>query len=334
MNRLFIFFSALAIAFSLTSCDNKVKPDESESYPLAILINEGGYHTPIDMIGYNEDALELEGTSMSGANEMPPMGEFHGIFMDNAGNGYPLLSNYDMMPVIDMSRFKVTENNILTDLSNPVAMTLAGSNMYVLNDPDTSAYISVYSTIAGYKLIAKVPVSNGGSALYVDNDFMYVAGKTGIEIYGHTTHKLEKNVVTPAEPKYFMVTNLSYITVSCPGYGLCTFDIPTQTISDSIEVPVGPSGQMYIGKDINDILTFTDTEVCLTNITSKSHQIIYTGKGITGVGRSANSKYTYIAVDGGTKHLVYNDKREKLSEFSTPAGSYNYIFTKRIIYND
>ena len=334
MNRTLAFLTALALAFTFTSCDNKIKPEENESYPLAILINEGAYHSPIDMIGYNEEALELEGTSMSGANEMPPKGEFHGMFMDNAGNGYPLLSNYDMMPVIDMSRFKITENNILSDLSNPVAMTLAGSNMYILNDPDTTAYISVYSTLANYKLIAKVPVSNGGSAIYVDNDFMYIAGKKGIEIYGHATHKLEKTVQTPAEPKKFMVTNTSFITVSCPGYGLCTFDIPTQTISDSIEVPVGTSGDMHLGKDINDVLTYTDSEVCLTNISSKSHQIIYTGKGITGVGRSANSKYTYIAVDGGAKHLVYNDKREKLSEFSTPAGSYNYIFTKRIIYKD
>jgi hypothetical protein len=288
----------------------------------------------MDMIGFNEEALELEGTSMSSSNQSPLKGEFHGLLMDNAGNGYPLLSNYDVFAVVEMSRFKIVENNLITDLVKPVAMTLAGSNLYIINQPDTSTCISVYSTIANYKLIAKVPVSHGASAIYVDNDFMYVGGDKGIEIYSHNASKLVATVKTPAPAKDFLMTNPSSITVSCPGYGLCSFDIATQTIADSLAVPVGENGHMYIGKDINDIITFTDTQVWTSNIASNYSQLLYEGQGITGVGRSANTKLTYIAVNGGSTQLVFNDNKEKQAEFSTPAGPYNYLFTKRLIYKD
>lgn len=333
--RLFIVMATTVLAF--TSCNNKQKPDDSEMYSLVILINEGGPDSFMDMIGYNEDDLVLEGMSMGEANDAPLQGEFKGMLMDGAGYGYPLLANKDMYAKVDLTRFKIEENNLLTDLSNPKALTLAGYNLYILNEgshPDSSANIVVYSTLYDYKKIAKIPVNKGGTDIYVDNTYMYVAGKEGIELYGHNSHELEQTVKTPTEPKRFFFNNNSSITVSCPGTGLCTFDLATFTILSTLEVPMNEAGDMGPGKDQNDILTFTDTEVYLSNLATNSTQKIYTGTGITGAARSINTKHTFVATEGGTKQLVFNDLREKVAEFSTPAGEYTYLFSKRVIYED
>lgn len=338
MNRAKLLFIATSLLIIATSCNNKNKPTDYNTYSLTILINEGGYQTPMDMIGFNEDALKLEGKSMSNSNETPLQGEFRGLTMDAMGYGYPLLSNYDRYAQVDMTRFKVVENNLLTDLAEPVAMTVAGYNLYILNNGksngsgnDTLSYVSVYSSIYQFQLIGKVYVSKGGTALYVDDDYIYIAGKEGVEAYSHMTNSKDYVAKTPTKPMQFLITGDKNLAVSCPGYGICVFDTNTKTITNSIEVPIGPHGDMAHGKDANDIFTYTDTEVYLSNIGSSSTQKIYEGSSITGVGRSPNTQYTYIADENGTQQHVFNDKREEIASFSTPEGSYTYIFSKRIV---
>lgn len=341
MNKL-LKFAAIASAILLSvSCDRNNAPDVKERYPLVVLINEGGYQAPMDMIGYNEEKLTLEGTSMSKSNDTPLRGEFHGMIMDAAVYGYPLMSNYDAYAQVDMSRFKIVENSILTDLAQPKAMTIAGYYLYIVNDgkanstaADSAAFVSVYSTLQEYELIGKVNIKKGGTAIYVDDEYIYIAGKDGIDLYSHQTQTLDIHIETPSEPKQFLVMNNNSIMVSCPGYGICLFDINTKTIMQSMKVPVGPEGIMAFGKDPNDVITYTDTEVYITNISANSSLKIYEGTGITGVGHSPNTYYTYISDSNGERQLVFNEKREQIASFSAPKGSYSYLFTNRIIYNE
>lgn len=341
MNKLLKIVAIAAALLGSISCNKNNTPDVKEKYPLVVLINEGGYQTPMDMIGYNEDKLELEGTSMANSNEMPLRGEFHGIVMDATGQGYPLMSNYDVYAQVDMSRFKIVENNVLTDLAQPKAMTISGYYLYVLNEgkadsngADSAAYVSVYSSIHQYQLVGKVNIKKGGTAIYVDDDYIYIAGKDGIDLYSHQTKALTIHVETPAEPKQFLVKDNSSIMVSCPGYGICLFDLNTKTIMQTMEVPVGANGVMSVGKDPNDVITFTDTEVYITNVSANSSLKIYEGTSITGVGHSPNTFYTYISDSNGERQLVFNEKREQIASFSAPKGSYSYLFTNRVIYKE
>lgn len=335
MNKLKLIFIAVAAVAITSSCNKNKGPEVKDTYPLTILINEGGYQQEIDMIGFNEKDLKTEDRTLSSSGNSSVKGEFRGLLMDALGNGYVLLSNYDMFSQIDMSRFKVVENNLLTDLSNPLSMTLAGANIYVLNkgkDTDTCSYVSVYSTLYDYKLIGKVNVKKGASDIYVDDNYIYIAGKKGIELYNHSNQALAKVIETPAEPVKFMTTGSTYLLVSCPGEGICVCDITTQRISKTVKVAINETGDLIPGKDINDVITYTSNEVYYTNVNTGHSEKIYEGEGITGAGRSFNTGFTYISVSEGTKQLVFNDKREQIYEFSTPSGSYTYLFNKRIIY--
>lgn len=336
MNRIKQLFIVAALLVAATSCNNKNKPEESKTYPLVVLINEGGDQMPMDMIGYNEGDLEYEGISMSGNNEQPLMGNFHGLIMDTSNNGYLLMSNRDGYAQVDMSRFKILSTNLLEGLSRPVSMTLYGTNLYILNDGKdaaTSAYISIYNTTLGYQYIGKMTVNKGGTALLADENFFYVAGNEGIEMYNIIDGSC-KIIETPTRPVHFMVTGNQSVAVSCPGYGICIFDLTTKTIRDSMEVPVGPQGKMAVGKDANDIITFTDKEVYITNIASNSSQLIYEGEAITGAGRSPNTKYTYISESNGASQYIFNDQREQVAMFTAPEGNYSYLFTNRIVYSE
>ncbi len=335
MNKIKLLLIAAAAITIVSSCNRNNDPDVKDTYPLTILINEGGYQQGIDMIGFNERDLIPEDRSLSSVGNTDVRGEFRGILMDAIGNGYVLLSNYDMFSQIDMARFKVAESNLLTDLANPLSLTLAGSNIYVLNkgkDTDTCSYVSVYSTLYDYKLIGKVNVKKGASDIYVDDNYIYIAGKKGIELYNHSNQALAEVIETPAEPVRFMTTGSIYLIVSCPGAGICVYDMTTHRISKTINVAINEDGDLVPGKDPSDVMTYTSNEVSYTNINTAHSDKIYEGEGITGVGRSFATNYTYISVMDGTKQIVFNDKREQISEFSTPSGSYTYLFNKRVIY--
>lgn len=333
MKKILLFIS---LALALSACKKEPSPTYI-SYPLAILINEGGYESEIDMLAFNEKDLVLEDNTLRSSNDAVPRGEFHGLFMDGSGASYALLSNQDRLVQLDLARFKLLENNILSDLAQPTAMSISGYYLFVLNNgkvtSDTSsAYISVYAAADNYALKLKHKVNKGSNDIFVDDTYIYVAGPTGIEVYDVQTFIHIKTVPTPTAPKRFLVEPNSHITVSCPGYGLCNFDFNTLVIIDSLEVPVGASGKMAIGRDNSEIYTYTDTGVYISSIPSQHYEQVYAGTGITGVGRSTSTHYTYISTEGGTKQLVFDDKRELLKEISTPSGGYTYLYSTRIIY--
>ncbi len=330
MKKFLILFATLAV---LASC-GPIGPD-FETYNVAIMINEGGPQMPIDMIGFNEDDLVEETKRMSTNNESQLIGTFHGLLADSYGYGYPLLSDHDGLGKIDLSRFKIEDQNFVTELSNPVAMCVVGENLYVLNNgrDGVAANIKVYSMVDGYNIIETIPVNEGGTAMFEVGGNIYICGKAGLEVYEYASKMLIKTIELPARPMEIAVSpNGSNIIVSCKDYGISIIDYTTDRLVKNIQVPVGPKGRIIFGRKASHILSYSGDVVYQTDITTDKYEEVYRGNSIRGIGVSPNSEYIYIADDNGATQRVFSEGAKKqLAEVYTSEGDYCYMFSARLI---
>ncbi len=335
MRKRIVFF-VLAAAAVLSSCNlTSTAGDNMLLDNMVVLFNSAGEDKPLDIIEFNETEMLKSDISMSTANSQPPYGALKGIMIGLNGMAYLLTSSVDALVSVDLNRFKVMEPDLLNKLASPEALTLKGSQVFILNNGDskTLPYISIYDVLGAnyvfyYKSNIKCEEGRGGNAIYVYGGYCYVGGEKGIDVYELASGQYYKSVETPAPVLDILADGGDTFVVSLKDTGVALYDITIDDFTHKVGFPIGDDGVLAFGLD-QEVLAYSSSEVYSVNLSEENCTVIYKGTDISGVERSNATRYLYVADKGGTEHIIQDVSGNIVGKFDSPAGNYTYLFIQK-----